>query len=152
MTLNEQLINLKNYNVGFNIYCDNVIVNVNYPEGWNTLPLDGSDVKMFFEEGKYYYCLPIEKDSGMIFDIIRKTIQYNLELEEKIKLFNDKVNELKQLFIDESYDSLKTLSFVIPRKRTRKKRAVRQPDTDNTNIKEEANTDAIQESVNSEED
>lgn len=122
MTLNEQLINLKNYNVGFNIYCDNVIVNVNYPEGWSTLPLGESDVKMFFEEGKYYYCLPIEKDTNMIFDIIHKTIQYNQELEEKVKLFNEKVNELKQLFIDEGYDSLKTLSFVMSRKRARKKK------------------------------
>lgn len=111
MTLNEQLMRLKDYNVGFNIYEGSVIVNVTYKKGWDIIPVDNSDVEMFCEDGKYYYCMPIDKDINLIFGFIEDTIKYNQDMEKKIQLFNQKVDELKQLFINESYDSLLSLSF-----------------------------------------
>ena len=41
----------------------------------------------------------------------KKAIKVNLEEEEKIKLFNQKVEELKTLFLSSSLDKLKDISF-----------------------------------------
>jgi len=41
-------------------------------------------------------------------------IDYNLEIEKKQKLFNQKVNDLKRLFVTLSYDQLKEIGFETP--------------------------------------
>jgi hypothetical protein len=46
-----------------------------------------------------------------VFNIAKKIIKSNQEEEEKIKLFNDKVEELKTLFLNSSLDKLKDISF-----------------------------------------
>jgi hypothetical protein len=46
-----------------------------------------------------------------IFTAGKKIIKTNLEEEEKIKLFNEKVEELKTLFLSSSLDKLKGISF-----------------------------------------
>lgn len=122
MALDEQLIKLKNYNIGFNIFEDTVVVNITYPKGWNIIPFENDDIKMFCEEGKYYYCISVDKDTNLIFEAIQNTIKYNQDLEKKVTLFNQKVNELKQLFIDEGYAELQTLEFSLRKKRGRKKK------------------------------
>ena len=43
-------------------------------------------------------------------------IKTNQEEEEKIKLFNDKVDELKTLFTNSSLDKLKEISFIKEKK------------------------------------
>lgn len=128
MTLNEQLMRLKDYNVGFNVYEGSVIVNVTYKKGWDIIPVDNSDVEMFCEDGKYYYCMPIDEDINLIFGIIEDTIKYNQDMEKKIQLFNQKVDELKQLFINESYDSLLSLSFDMRKGKKRRKTEKRAAD------------------------
>jgi hypothetical protein len=42
---------------------------------------------------------------------LRNIIQYNLELEEKDRLFQNKVNELKSIFEKQNLTNLKDLSF-----------------------------------------
>ena len=46
-----------------------------------------------------------------VFTVAKKIIKVNQEEEEKIKLFNDKVEELKTLFLNSSLDKLKDISF-----------------------------------------
>lgn len=46
-----------------------------------------------------------------VFNIAKKIIKINIEEEEKIKLFNQKVEELKTLFLSSSLDKLKEISF-----------------------------------------
>ena len=46
-----------------------------------------------------------------VFSIAKKIIKNNQEEEEKIKLFNDKVEELKTIFLTSPLDKLKDLSF-----------------------------------------
>lgn len=149
MVLDEQLIKLKNYNIGFNIFEDTVVVNITYPKGWNILSFENDDIKMFCEEGKHYYCISVDKDTGLIFDAIQDTIKYNQDLEKKVTLFNQKVNELKQLFIDEDYTELQTLEFNLRKKRGRKKKGTQTNDINDSNtcIKEEEENDSI---INSE--
>ena len=51
----------------------------------------------------------VEKASGNIQNIIK----YNLEREEKEKLFDSKVNELKMIFEKQNLSNLKSLQFDI---------------------------------------
>jgi len=51
----------------------------------------------------------VEKASGNIQNIIK----YNLEREEKEKLFDSKVNELKMIFEKQNLNNLKSLQFDI---------------------------------------
>ena len=46
-----------------------------------------------------------------VFTTAKKIVKVNLEEEEKIKLFNQKVEELKTLFLSSSLDKLKEISF-----------------------------------------
>jgi len=48
----------------------------------------------------------------LVFTIAGKIIQSNLELEEKEKLFQQKITELKGLFASESLDTLKDIRFI----------------------------------------
>ena len=62
----------------------------------------------------------ISEDSvGVISDNLKNIIQYNLELEEKDKLFQNKVNELKTIFEKQNLNNLKDLSFEMKPKSTK---------------------------------
>lgn len=52
-----------------------------------------------------------EKSINHIADNIKNIIKFNKELEAKEKLFNDKVNELKNLFEKQNLQSLNELKF-----------------------------------------
>lgn len=51
---------------------------------------------------------------------IKSIIKYNLEREEKQKLFKEKVDELKNLFDGQSLDKLKNLVFELDKQKTTK--------------------------------
>jgi len=46
-----------------------------------------------------------------LFNIVSNIIEYNLEVEKKRGLFEQKMNELKRIFMETNYDDLKTLQF-----------------------------------------
>jgi len=52
-----------------------------------------------------------EESVGIISDNLKNIIRYNLELEEKDRLFQNKVNELKSIFEKQNLNNLKDLSF-----------------------------------------
>ena len=52
-----------------------------------------------------------EENMEIISGNLRSIIQYNLELEEKDRLFQNKVNELKVIFEKQNLTNLKDLSF-----------------------------------------
>lgn len=54
-----------------------------------------------------------EENMEIISGNLRSIIQYNLELEEKDRLFQNKVNELKAIFEKQNLTNLKDLSFEI---------------------------------------
>jgi len=59
-----------------------------------------------------------------VFTVAKKIIRTNQEEEEKIKLFNDKVEELKKLFLDSPLDKLKEISFT--KENVRNKKGIRE--------------------------
>jgi hypothetical protein len=60
-----------------------------------------------------------EESVGIISDNLKSIIQYNLELEEKDRLFQNKVNELKTIFEKQNLNNLKDLSFEMKPKTTK---------------------------------
>ena len=51
-----------------------------------------------------------------IFDAVEYTIRFNMEAQERLTLFNEKVEELKKLFVKESLERLRTVSFVFDKR------------------------------------
>lgn len=49
-----------------------------------------------------------------LFSEVSRVIDYNLDIEKKQKLFNQKVTDLKRLFVTLSYDELKELQIESP--------------------------------------
>ncbi len=49
-----------------------------------------------------------------LYEQLSKIIDYNLEIEKKQKLFNQKVSDLKRLFVTLSYDQLRDIEFETP--------------------------------------
>lgn len=91
---------------------------INFPNGWK-LPKkyidENSVVENQTEEPNVRFLSFVsafdETSIKNILDSIKNIIKYNKEREEKEKLFQDKVNELKTLFEGESLDKLKNLVF-----------------------------------------
>ena len=90
-----------------------------FPSTWSILKSQVDESKTVFhkndEKGKTVSFLS-EIDEESISETIlkiEKIISFNKEKEEKQRLFNEKVNELKNLFEKEGLDGLKSLKFDI---------------------------------------
>jgi hypothetical protein len=113
-----------------------VIIKVQYGDRWGTFNGDDDKIKVVKSETNpnewFYYADANEVDFEDIFDLIEKTIEMNLSVSAKIELLREKVDELKQIFSNESLAKLKTLKFVMndvsdkPKKRkyTRRKKEI----------------------------
>ena len=99
---------------------------VSFPTTWK-LPKRFVDEDKVMEQSSkidgerfFSFVSEISEDSvGVISDNLKNIIQYNLELEEKDKLFQNKVNELKTIFEKQNLNNLKDLSFEMKPKTTK---------------------------------
>jgi hypothetical protein len=95
---------------------------VQFPKTWKILKKYVNEEKVLQQESKnieerlFSFVSEInEEDVNQIIDNIKNIISYNLELEMKEKLFEDKVNELKNIFEKQNLNSLKNLQFQLPK-------------------------------------
>ena len=146
MTLNEHLMRLSEYKIGFNIYEGTVIISVIYPDKWTVLQSKDTSIQMTKDGDRDYYYVSLDVDIEKVFALIDETIQYNKEVEAKALLFKEKISELKQVFLVEELETLKTLEFRIKKKRgpkTNEKKAISEEQTkrdeDDIAIKEDIN-------------
>jgi len=90
-----------------------------FPSTWSILKSQVDETKTVFhkndDKGKTVSFLSEinEESISETIGIIEKVIDYNREKEEKQRLFNEKVSELKNLFEKESLGELKSLKFDI---------------------------------------
>lgn len=88
-----------------------------FPKTWVILKSQVDETKTVFhkndEKGKTVSFLSEINDEsiGDTVKRIENVVNYNREKEEKQRLFNEKVNELKNLFEKEGLDELKSLKF-----------------------------------------
>lgn len=150
MNLKEKLVSLSPYSIGFNIYDANFVINITYPNNWTIMDLceDGIEfVKDNSRPNLYYYIAPITVNVDRIFEAIDEIITYNVELEDKVKLFHVKVEELKQLFTEEPLEVLNTLEFKVKKKRGRKAVETVSVENDDNNEQTEKEADDVNDTV-----
>lgn len=88
----------------------------NFPTSWE---VDGELVSVFKHElkkGDKFYSLSIwtefsNTQISSLEETVSKIIRYNKELEEKERLFKEKVKELRSIFLEGDLDSLKKIKF-----------------------------------------
>jgi len=90
-----------------------------FPASWSILKSQVDETKTVFhktdDKGKTVSFLSEINETSITETVqtIEKIIHFNKEKEEKQRLFNEKVNELKNLFEKESLTELKALKFDI---------------------------------------
>jgi len=100
---------------------DNVSLDIKIPSNWkyeNMLDLDENipfSVKVQDKKPKNTLVSLISEANAIgyeyVFEYANKVISINIEEEEKQRLFTEKVNELKSLFLNSPLDKLKDISF-----------------------------------------
>ena len=120
MNLYEQLNKIFPYLLSIRKLEGYVSVDIEFPSTWK-LPKKHIDEKMVVEQKNTkpnFRCLSFatqfnEETLDKLFDNLNSIINYNLEREEKEKLFETKVMELKNFFDKAKLTDLKSLEFQI---------------------------------------
>lgn len=123
MNLYEQLNKIFPYLLSIRKLEGYVSVDIEFPTTWK-LPKKYIDEKMVVEQKTAkpdFRCLSFatqfnEETLDKLFDNLNNIINYNLEREEKERLLQAKINELKSIFDKQSLDNLKELKFDITKK------------------------------------
>ena len=132
MDVKDRIENVKQYFKGMqveNLEGANIIyVIVQFPPRWivdeeiqnkfGVSVVQGQDYP-----GQFYFCVEMEKGFDVVFDAIEYNIEKMLTAQERASLLKQKVQELQNLFMDEtvSIESLRTLDFTYKTNKIKKK-------------------------------
>ena len=130
--LQERIKKNEVYFRGMEIVNNTAIIKVLYGEKWGAYPSPDEKIKVAKSEEVpnewFYYSDYTYTVIDEIFDLIEETIDMNLSAIERLGLFNQKMEELKELFANEPLSKLKTLTFHFEEekpKRNKKKKVVK---------------------------
>jgi hypothetical protein len=138
-TLQERMNDMKPYFRGIEMYNDALMVKVIYPDRWKAYPSADGRIKVTPSDTEanvtYYYADSNNTTYEDMFDLIEETIKANNDIILKLKLLKEKVEELKELFSQLTYEELQSLRFVTDkpkmekpkRKYSKKKKASEKP-------------------------
>lgn len=152
MNLQDKLVALAEYNIGFNVYEGNFLVNITYKNEWSIIQPADKGIKFMKDKetaNVYYYSTPISDPEALqhVFDTIDETITYNKELEAKVVLFKLKMAELQQIFTEKPLSELQNMEFtfktVKPKAKTSKKTTKKKTEktsTEDCNEEKQADT------------
>jgi hypothetical protein len=120
MNLYEQISDIFPHLVSIRKLEDYITIDVEFPTTWK-LPKKYVDEKMVVEQKSdkpntrfFSFATIFQKEPiDVLFYNLKNIIRYNKEREEKEKLFEDKVKELKSFFDKSNLDDLKALEFQI---------------------------------------
>jgi len=110
-----------NYLKSVRVIKDYISFDMTFPNTWSILKEHTKDIEVIKNNGNQdeekvviSFVSPYnENEIDKIENAINSIIKYNIEKEEKEKLFRSKVNELKSIFEKQKLDSLKNLKFDI---------------------------------------
>lgn len=155
----NRIIALSEYQIAMETIVDSdnstMVVSLKYPKNWKVIkPDETSDIKTFSDGGSTYYWVDDSVDISSILDLIDETIELNKDLEERVKLLQAKVDELKDIFMEEDLEKLKKIRFVFttPRGRrssTKKTATTKKKETKVDSKKDEKKVDKKDESKTS---
>lgn len=116
MTLQERIEKIKPCFKGFNVDAKEgvSVLLAKFPNGWQVPETVVKSFNLQTEtrpEG-VYFVTEIENGIDELFDAVDYVIEYNQSIIEKSEILKEKIGELKDLFVRESVEKLKTLRFV----------------------------------------
>ena len=109
----------KQYLKSVRVIKDYISFDMIFPNTWSILKNHTKDIEVIKNESDenkvvISFVTPFEEESiDNVEDSIKNIVKYNIEREEKEKLFKNKVQELKSIFESQKLDSLKSLKFDI---------------------------------------
>jgi hypothetical protein len=120
MSLYKELIKVLPYLQSIRKIEKYLSIDVSFPNTWKIPKIYVDESKVMeqrsTDENKRFFSFVSELDDVKIIEIkknIENIVKYNLEREEKERLFKNKVESLKNYFEKESLDNLKSLTFNI---------------------------------------
>ena len=125
MNLNQRIENTKPYFLQFNVLAeeDAIYAVAKFPQGWQ-IP-DKAALKNTYKVElapmQNGMCFVTETKNGpdCVFDALEYVIKFNKCAEERKELLVAKINELKNLFVTEDIEKLKTLTFTFEKKKNK---------------------------------
>ena len=112
MTLQDSLKEFAPYNIDIKMMQGWLIVGMTYKKSWQILKPLNELIEQRENDDRIYYCAPMNQvDADDVFVSIRDTINYNIDMEKKVELFQVKVNELQNIFSELDYEELVTIEF-----------------------------------------
>ena len=115
LSLQDRMNNMKSYFRGIEMYNEALMVKVVFPDKWKCYPSADGRIKVTESETEanvlFYYADSKDTTYDDMFDLIEETIKENEEINLKLLLLKQKVDELKELFSSRSYEELQTLEF-----------------------------------------
>ena len=127
MNINERIKELGGYFKGLNIVQDSTFILVKFPEKWKvfdeTFLNENFNVYTGSKDGMDGIFFLTETANGVdcLFDAVNHVIAENKAFEEKAALLQEKANELRDLFINEPLEKLRTLEFTFNVKKPARK-------------------------------
>ena len=123
LNLQTRIDKVKEYFRGIEYTSGLFIVKVEYKPKWNVFQPNGGSISVTVDDNipnLYYYYGDSTIDYNDFFDLIDETIKFNMEAEDKVALMREKYAELKELFVNEDLETLKTLTFTLKKKKPKK--------------------------------
>ena len=118
MTLQDSLKEFAPYNIDIKMMQGWLIVGMTYKKSWQILKPLNELIEQRENDDRIYYCAPMNQvDADDVFVSIRDTINYNIDMEKKVELFQVKVNELQNIFSELNYEELVTIEFKYKKKK-----------------------------------
>lgn len=141
MTLQDSLKEFAPYNIDIKMIQGWLIVGMTYKKSWQILKPLNELIEQRENNDRIYYCAPMNQvDADDVFASIRDTINYNIDMEKKVELFQVKVNELQNIFSELDYEELVTVEFKYKKKKKTNKKQSQKA------IEEEITENAVEES------
>lgn len=154
MTLQERIKKNEVYFRGMEIVNNTAIIKVLYGEKWGAYPSTDEKIKVAKSEEVpnewFYYSDYTYTVIDEIFDLIEETIDMNLSAIERLELFNQKMEELKELFANEPLSKLKTLTFHFEEEKSKRNNRKKKKSKEEIPT-EEINSEVVYEVENNEE-
>ena len=127
--MQKRIEKINNYFNDFKVSDGFVFISVTFPKKWQ-IPSNELLEEMFKvkcvnknDGSGHYFFSQIENGMYNVFDSVDFTIDFNLSLEEKSNLLQEKIEQLKSLFVELPIEVLRTIEFkysVNQPKKTRK--------------------------------
>ena len=143
--MQKRIEKINNYFKDFKVSDGFVFISVTFPKKWQ-IPSNELLEEMFKvkcvnknDGSGYYFFSQIENGMYNVFDSVDFTIDFNLSLEEKSNLLQEKIEELKSLFVELPIEVLRTIEFKYSTNQPKKNKrnAKKKNDIKNIEIKSE---------------